>query len=152
MWDDTITIFNRYNTAAGDIYYYPTTITGVALYIDKAAAQTTTGLSDADSAKANFPVSISSDGSMSVLGAYDKPWLQPKQWAALLNDELAEYVTADEGNDIMMRGAWDKGVVDSSEYSRGGFLDYLRGKYDDVFLINSVGIYKLIPHIEISGK
>ena len=150
MWDDTITVFNRYEASDGEILYYPTVINGVDLIVDNAAAQATTGLADADEARLHIPYTVQ-NGSIMVGG---KKWLPPIAWAGQVNDDLSTSVTFDEGNDFFMLGIYPQTEepISSDDYSRTGFLDYLRLTYDDVYLIASVGKYDLIPHFEIGGR
>ena len=42
-------------------------------------------------------------------------------------------------------------VEDESIYTNG-LLSYMKSKYDNVFKINTVGKYSLIPHFEIGGE
>lgn len=144
------TIFNRYDLSDGTIMYYATIIQNCHFIVDKAAAQAKTGLEDADELFVSFDYQTDSSGTVLVDG---KPYLGAKSWSRLVNDDLPNYVTMREGNDIVMRGEWDgEQTISSSDYGRNGFYDWLRNSRDDVYLISSVGKYDLIPHFEIGGR
>ena len=143
-----LTVFNRYDAAADDVRYYATIIHGATLQVDKAAAISTSGLKDADSMWCSIPYANMGDH-IEINGI---PHLSPKEWAAQTGDEMEQSITFDEGRDILMDGEWDgPKVVNEADYSRVGFLGYLRNRYDGVYLINSASRYDLIPHFELGG-
>lgn len=143
-----LTVFNRYDAAADDVRYYATIIHGATLQVDKAAAISTSGLKDADSMWCSIPYANMGDH-IEINGI---PHLSPREWAAQTGDEMEQSITFDEGRDILMDGEWDgPKVVNEADYSRVGFLGYLRNRYDGVYLINSASRYDLIPHFELGG-
>lgn len=143
-----LTVFNRYDAAADDVRYYATIIHGATLQVDKAAAISTSGLKDADSMWCSIPYENKVDH-IEINGI---PHLSPKEWAAQTGDEMERSITFDEGRDILMDGEWDgPKVVSEKDYSRVGFLGYLRTRYDGVYLVNSASRYDLIPHFELGG-
>lgn len=144
----TVTVFNRYDASPTDTRYYATVIKDVKLQVDKAAAVSTSGLKDADSMWCSIPYA-NMDSHIEINGI---PHLSPKEWAAQTGDEMERSITFDEGRDILMDGEWDgPKVVSEEDYSRVGFLGYLRTRYDGVYLINSASRYDLIPHFELGG-
>ncbi len=149
MYNDTITLFNRYANREGDTWY-PTVIKGVNLNIDRAAIIAKYGAQSADSVVLNIRYKIDGENKMIA----DKPWLPPKQWAELTNDELGDALTFSSGTlfDFFYVGEWPntEPVIDT-EYS-SGFYSYMNKEYDNVFAITSVGLYSVIPHFEILGK
>lgn len=144
----TVTVFNRYDASPTDTRYYATVIDGVKLQVDKAAAVSTSGLKDADSMWCSIPYA-NTNSHIEINGI---PHLSPKEWAAQTGDEMEQSITFDEGRDILMDGEWDgPKVVSEADYSRVGFLGYLRNRFDGVYLINSASRYDLIPHFELGG-
>ena len=149
MYNDTITLFNRYANRSGDVWF-PTVIHGVNLNIDRAAIVAKYGAQSADSVVLNVRYSFAGDNKI-VAG---KPWLPPKEWAELINDELGAALTFKGGTvfDFFYVGEWpDSKPIADTEYN-GGFYTYVNQEYDNVFAITSVGLYTLIPHFEILGK
>ena len=143
-----LTVFNRYDAAADDVRYYATIIHGATLQVDKAAAISTSGLKDADSMWCSIP--YSNDGEYITIDG--KKHLSPREWALQVGDDMETTLTIAEGKDILLDGEW-KGanVVNDRDYPRTGFLSFLRGTHDGVYLINSVARYDLIPHFELGG-
>ena len=147
---DTVTVFNRYDSeVSGENYntWYPTVIKGVKRTVDKAARQNKSGLENADAASLSVPYKVSG-GNIFVTS---KQYLPPKDWDEQVNENLPNTITFTEGEDFFIRGEYGTEPIRDADY-RGGFYNYINSHYDDVFLINSVGFYKLIPHFEISGK
>lgn len=143
-----LTVFNRYDAAADDVRYYATIIHGATLQVDKAAAVSTSGLKDADSMWCSIPYSNMGDH-IEING---KLHLSPKEWAQQVGDDMEESLTLAEGKDILLDGEWlGAKVINDADYPRSGFLGFLRGMYDGVYLINSVARYDLIPHFELGG-
>ena len=149
MYNDTITLFNRYVNREGDTWY-PTIIRGVNLNIDRAAIVAKYGAQSADSVVLNIRYSFSSDKKIVA----DKPYLPPKEWSELPNDELGGSITFAGGTlyDFFYVGEWNNTEpISDREYPKG-FYAYMNEEYDNVFAVSSVGLYTVIPHFEILGK
>ena len=149
MYNETITLFNRYSNREGDSWY-PTVIRGVNLNIDRAAIIAKYGGQSADSAVLNVHYLLE-DGNKIVA---NKPWLPPKAWEEQTNDELGTSLTFKGGNafDFFYVGEWsDTAPISDGDYNEG-FYTYMNKRYDYVFAITSVGMYTVIPHFEILGK
>lgn len=149
MYNDTITLFNRYANRDGDTWY-PTIIRGVNLNIDRAAIVAKYGAQSADSAVLNIRYLFS--GGNKIVA--DKPYLPPKEWSELPNDELGGSITFAGGAlfDFFYVGEWQsEAPISDIEYA-DGFYSYMNKRYDNVFAITSVGLYTVIPHFEILGK
>ena len=149
MYNDTITLFNRYANRDGDTWY-PTVIRNVNLNIDRAAVIEKYGAQSADSAF----LSIRYKADMSNKIIAEKPYLPPKEWSELPNDELGSSITFTAGTlfDFFYVGEWlTTEPINDREY-REGFYAYMNAEYDNVFAITSIGIYSVIPHFEILGK
>lgn len=179
LHQDTITLFNRYESKLGD-KWYATVIHGVHVRMDKAAIQAKYGAESADAVTVMVPcqrerpailiggyrirvddpgVLIDEDGFSGRYQIADKAWLPPKEWDAQTNDELPDTVTFTSGNghDFFMVGEWDGDtVIDDESYitaKDSGFYSYMSRTHDFVFAITSVGgPYRLIPHFELTGK
>ncbi len=83
------------------------------------------------------------------------PYLAPKEWAKLTNDELANYVTLNDDAqyfDFFIVGEYATDVVNDEDYTNG-FYNYVNAENDYVYAITSVGgPYSLIPHFEIMAR
>lgn len=150
MYNNTVTVFNKYTDQAKNIYWYPHVLTGVDLITDKAANIAKTGLDGADSANLHVKYTLY-DGKKFVNG---KQWLPPKEWASQTNDKLSETLTFASG-DFFIEGEYSEEMASDEDYvtKYSGFYDYMNKLKDNVFLISNVGgPYTLIPHFEIGGK
>ena len=82
MYDETITLFNRYEDQTGNVFWYPTVLQHVDLITDKVANIVRTGIDSADTA--SLHVAYTPDnGTIVVQG---KKWLSPKAWKAQTNE------------------------------------------------------------------
>lgn len=89
MYDETITLFNRYEDQTGNVFWYPTVLQHVDLITDKVANIVRTGIDSADTA--SLHVAYTPDnGTIMVQG---KKWLSPKAWKAQTNEELPGTIT-----------------------------------------------------------
>lgn len=169
MFNDTITLFNRYESRLGDTWY-PTVIHGCNLNIDKSAIIAKYGPESQDNAVLNvqFTVEDLQDGEPQCkqipwlegkkLVIADKIWLPPNQWDAQVNDELAKTITFEDGGnfDFFWYGEWTGDDVinddDPAYMADLGFYGYMNRTQDYVFAISAVGLYTAIPHFEIMGR
>lgn len=168
MYNDTITLFNRYESRFGDTWY-PTVIRGCHLNMDKAAIIAKYGADTQDNATLNIRFSVEElqngepqckqipalDGKKLVIAG--KIWLPPNQWDAQVNDALPNTVTFEGGNnfDFFWFGEWTgTDVISDDEYSADeGFYGFINRTQDYVFAITTVGgPYTVIPHFEIMGR
>lgn len=146
MFDKTITLFNRYHSRQGDIFI-PHVINNVQLRMDKASILAKYGADAKDSAT----LIINTPGDMSISGI---PYLPPKEWAKLVNEELANYITINDNAtyfDFFIVGEYPEEVVNDDDYL-DGFYNHLNTEKDYVYAITSVARYDLIPHFEIMAK
>lgn len=148
MYQDTVTIFNHYESRLGDMWY-PTVIHGVNFQADKAAITAKYGFESND--KAVLGVHYERVGGQIFIDG--KQYLPPKEWELQTNDKLSESVTfaSGENGDFYMLG--DFGSVEpvlDQDYT-DGFFNYMNDSYDFVFAITSVAQYSVIPHFEIMG-
>lgn len=151
MYNDTITLFNRYKSKQGFVWY-PTILHNVNLNKDKAAIIAKYGTEAAD--KAILNVRYRDIDGVKKVG--EKIWLPPKEWVAQPNGLLDKSLTFTDGTgfDFFMEGEWEGGEVPvQDEDCRDGFYNELNKRYDYVFAITAVGgPYSVIPHFEIMGR
>ena len=148
MYLDTITLFNKYESRLGDMWY-PTVICGVNLNIDRAAIMAKYGAESKDAVVLNVGYEIL-NGSKYVDG---KLYLPPKEWENQTNNKLSDSLTFSSGNNADFFIVGDYGSADpipDDDYD-DGFYNYMNKSKDNVFVITSVGEYSAIPHFEILG-
>jgi hypothetical protein len=148
MYNDVITVFNRYENSSG-VFWYPSVLKNVNVNIDKGYVLRQYGADSQDNAILNVKYRIS-DGEKFV---GNKKWLPPKQWDAQTNDLLSETITFYGGNDFdfFWMGNWEgAGPISDDDYN--GFFNYMSKKHDYVFRITNVSTLSVIPHFEITGR
>lgn len=148
MYSGTVTLFNRYKSRLGDMWY-PTVIHGVNIQIDKAAIIAKYGAESKDNAILNVKYHILDNTKM----VGNKPYFPPKEWERQTNDKLPETITFASGVDFdfFMFGEYPTTEPISDDDYIDGFYDYVNDEYDFVFAITSVAQYSAIPHFEIMG-
>ena len=149
MYNDTVTVFNRYVDSLGNTIWHPHVLSGVNLIVDKAVITAKYGEVSKDNAVMNVKYRLV-DGNIMI---EDKPYLPPKEWENQANDKLPESITfSSEGNqfDFFMSGDYGSEEPILDEY--GDFYSDMQKKHDYVFAITSVAKYSVIPHFEITGK
>lgn len=155
MYDKIITLFNRYNSQTGTVWY-PHILTSVDLNTDRGAILKKYGLESTDNAQLHVRYHLRDGTKMIADSAGNElEWLQPKEWAKQTNDALEKSITFSPDS-FFWEGVWDGGPISDADYTDRryeGFYAYMNTKNDNVFLITSVGgPYPLIPHFEILGK
>ena len=149
MYNDTVTVFNRYVDSFKNTTWHPHVLSGVNLIVDKAVIAAKYGEVSKDNAVLNVKYHFA-DG---VIMVGDKPYFPPKEWENQTNDKLPESITfSSEGSefDFFMLGDYGNEEPIIDEY--GDFYSDMQKKYDYVFAITSVAKYSVIPHFEITGK
>lgn len=133
----TVTLFNRsYNADTEEETYYPTLLEGVDLVETKGDNVSKSGTDSADAAKLFVDV-----------GKMVKPYLSPKEWENLPEDEKPDYITFTSTKDFFVRG--DHTDVELPEESA---FEYMRTTYDDVYKVTTVYKYDdILPHFEVGG-
>lgn len=148
MYNDVITVFNRYKNADG-VVWYPSVLKNVNVNIDKGYILRQYGADSQDNAIVNVRY-VGSAGEKMVCG---KRWLSPKEWSAQNPELLPETLTFYGGNDFdfFWLGEWEgTEPIDDSEYK--GFYKYMYKNEDFVFRISAVSMLSVIPHFEIVGR
>lgn len=167
MYNDTVTLFCRYESRLGDTWY-PYILQNVNVNMDKSAIIAKYGAESADNVVLNVAYKIENleegetyeysqlprlKGKKLIVGK--KVWLPPKDWDKQPNDLLPQSLTFTSGQafDFFMLGEWEgDSPISDEEYGVKGFYDYVNSLYDYVFAITSVGgPYTVIPHFEIMG-
>lgn len=149
MYNNAVTIFNKSGNEKTGFVWYPTVIMGVDLLIDKSVGMAKTGLSDAN--KANLHIRYCNVDGRVIIDA--KPYILPKAWGSQGDELKTATITFNEGEDFFIEGEYSPDVVrDDDIMHTNGFFAYMKAKYDNVFKINTVGKYSLIPHFEIGGE
>jgi len=74
-----------------------------------------------------------------------KPYLLPKAWQDLDDNDKPEYFTFTGAIDFFVEGEF-------TEIGGDGFFNKIKSENDNCFMITNVDIYDLIPHFEIGGK
>lgn len=152
MYKDTITLFNRYSSPLGDVWYQ-TVIHGCDVNMDRANIISKYGVDTTANATLHIKYELV-DGEVVIAG---KKYLPAKAWEHQTNDILPETITFTPGAafDFFYVGEINdmEEPISDTAYSPTGFYDYMRGRLDGVFAIESVGgPYSLIPHFEIIGR
>lgn len=151
MYNDTITLFCKYEDQRKNITWYPTVLHNVNLNKDKAAIVARYGAESKDNAVLNVRYHIADENIIIA----DKIWLPPKEWDRQTNDLLLSSLTFTDGQefDFFCEGEWpDEKPIGDEDYGIDGFYNYMNKYYDYVFAITSVGgPYSVIKHFEIMG-
>lgn len=149
MYNDTVTIFNRYVDSLKNTIWYPHVISGVNLIVDEAVITAKNGEVRKDKAVMNVKYRFV-DGNI-MIG--DKPYLPPKGWENQTNDKLSESITfSSESTEFDFFMAGDYGSEEPILDDTGDFYSDMQKEHDFVFAISSVAKYSAIPHFEITGK
>lgn len=149
MYNDTVTVFNRYVDSLKNTIWHPHVLSGVNLIVDKSVINAKYGEVSKDNAVLNVKYHVVDSAVM----VGNKPYLPPKEWENQTNDKLSESITfSSEGSefDFFMLGDYGSEETILDEY--GDFYSDMQKKYDYVFAITSVAKYSVIPHFEITGK
>lgn len=151
MYQDVITLFNRYTTKDRKIIWYPTVLKDVNLNVDRASVIAKYGEKSQDNAILNVRYRI--DDSQMMIG--EKRWLPPKAWKNQDENTISGTITfspSAQEFDFFYGGEWrGKDPIADDDYT-GGFYAYMNRIYDWVYCITSVSKYILIPHFEVVAK
>lgn len=152
MYNDTITLFNRYPSKTQGDKWFPVVLHGVDVNMDRAALIKTMGIDSSDTVSLHIKCSRDSQGQVFI---GDKQYLLPKEYIKQPLENLGNYITFKSGKefDFFYVGEWaDSEPILDDDY-RNGFYDHMNSEYDNVFAISTAsGAYDLIPHFEILGK
>jgi hypothetical protein len=136
FYNKTITLYNL--AVSDDVMenetWYPTVLENVRLIEKMGHNSSKNGNSEANTARLHIML----DDSL------DKPFMKPREWARELNKD--NYFTACQEHDFFVIG--DTSIEDCETPD---FFNYMKKNYDGVYRITDVGIFDLIPHLEIGG-
>lgn len=136
FYNKTVTVYNKTTEGLmGKETWYPTVLENVRLLINKGENVSKTGLESADSAK----LSIKTDN-------LSKPYKKPLEWQNLSAEDKAKNFTLTSGFDFFVEGD-----TSGEEIQESDFFSYMKGKYDNCFMIKNVDVFELIPHFEVGG-
>ena len=136
-FNKTVTLFNRsFNAETEEETYYPTLLEGVDLVETKGANVTKSGMDSADAVKLFVD-----------LGKIPKPYMEPKAWDALPDDEKPNYITFHPTDDFFIKGDHtDLEIPESEAYG------WAHDNLDSVYKVTTVDRYEdIMPHFEVGG-
>lgn len=146
MFSDTITVFNfQEDKTNGSRIWYATVLSGVEVQINKGSNVRISGLESADSVSLHIPLTKANEEWF----ADGIQYLKQKAWFAL--EDKSGTFTLNPAKDFFALGNYGTKEYQDDDYNRG-LLEYMNAKYDDVYKITTVDVYKTIPHIEAGGK
>lgn len=149
---DSIVLYNRYVSGTMETeYYYGTRFDNVRIELTQGANILQSGVENADACLVKIP----NDASL------PKPYVAPEVWNDQTADEMAESFTIDLANhnffviakkdDLGIDLDLPTGTIESDKY-KGGFFEYVKGKYGHTYITDTLNVYQLIPRFEIGGK
>ena len=145
MYQDTITLFNRIDTASGTMWH-PVILHNVDLNADKGAMLAQYGDSCKDTAKLH----ISYTGDPAIIEGLT--YYGPKAYRALSSKSGAITFQSGSEFDFFIAGALSFQTDIADDDYADGFYNYANRTYDDCFCITSVAKYSVIPHFEIMAR
>lgn len=136
----TVTLFNcSVNPETGGERYYPTLFEGVDLVETKGANVSKSGMDSADAVKLYID--------FANLGKTLKPYLPPKAWDVLPEEEKQNYITFHSTEDFFAKG--DRTDVELPEESA---YEWMHENFDDVYKVTTIDKYEdILPHFEVGG-
>nr|DAQ58778.1 MAG TPA: hypothetical protein [Caudoviricetes sp.] len=136
----TVTLFNRsFNAETEEETYYPTLLEGVDLVETKGANVSKNGMDSADAAKLFVCIAD--------VGKTIKPYLPPKEWKALPEEEKPNYITFTPAEDFFIKG--DHTDLELPEESA---LEWVQDNFNDCYKVTTIDKYEdILPHFEVGG-
>ena len=137
FYDKTVTLFNRsFNAETEEEKYFPTLLENVNLVETKGANISKSGMESADAA--TLFVSLEN---------MEKPYIEPKAWAELPEEEKANCITFTPTDDFYVSG--DKTSISLPE---SNVYEYMLDNFDSVYKVTHIDKYTdVIPHLEVGG-
>ena len=147
-YKDSVVVYNRY--AKGPEQYFGTRFDNVRVELTQGADQKVSGMEDVSACVVKIPNAN-----------LPKPYIAPKAWKSLTEEEKAEYFTLDaESQNFFIIVKKEElgididvpdGLVESDGYD-GGFFEYVKEQYGYAFSLDTADVYSLIPRFEVGGK
>lgn len=156
LYQDTVTVFNRYMFEDETIWWMPTVLTGVHFVLDRAKVISTYGEQSTD----NVMLHVRYSGGRYAPVVQGKKYVLPKAFRKLDPASAESHITFAFGDDFdfLINGKWPElesitGNIDDDVYMNyGGFFNYMNENYDHVFAITGVSKYDLLPHFRITAR
>ena len=137
FYNDKVTLFNYFcDPDTEEEKCYLTLLENVNLVETKGANVTKSGMDSADAAKLFVD-----------LGKIPKPYMEPKAWDALPDDEKPNYITFHPTDDFFIKGDHtDLELPESEAYG------WAHDNLDSVYKVTTVDRYEdIMPHFEVGG-
>ena len=137
FYNKTVTLFNRsFNAETEEESYYPTLLENVNLVETKGANISKSGMESAD--VATLYVSLENMA---------KPYIEPKAWAELPEEEKANYITFTPTDDFYVSGDHT-----GTELPESNAYEYMLDNFDSVYKVTHIDKYTdVMPHLEVGG-
>jgi hypothetical protein len=137
FYNKTVTLFNRFcDPDTEEERYYPTLLDHVNLVETKGANVSKSGMDSA--AAATLFVDLEN---------MEKPYIDPKAWAALPDEEKDRFITFTPAEDFFVKGS-----CTGATYPECGAYEWMRDNYDAVYKVKHVDRYcDIMPHLEVGG-
>lgn len=135
FYNKTVTIYNKSTSddVMGADTWYPTVLSNVRVLFEHGKHKSLEG------------ESVTNDVRLHISTVDLSPeYLKPIEW--LTKEDKSGYFTLQQSSDFFVIGD-----TSSEDTSTSDFLEYMKSKYDDLFMIVSVGEFELIPHLEVIG-
>ena len=140
FYNDTVTLFNYFcDPDTEEEKCYLTLLENVNLVETKGANVTKSGMDSADAVKLYID--------FARLGKMGKPYMEPKAWDALPDDEKSNHITFRPTDDFFIKGDhMDLEIPDS------GIYEWAHDNLDSVYKVTTVDKYEdVMPHFEVGG-
>ena len=137
FYNNTVTLFNRsFNAETEEEKYYPTLLERVNLIETKGANVSKSGMDSADAATLFID-----------LENMAKPYIEPKAWAELPEEEKSKYITFAPAEDFFVKGSCTGATLpENSAY------EWMRDNFDSVYKVTHVDRYEnIMKHLEVGG-
>lgn len=164
LYKQTITLFNRVPGGVDEpSVWVPTVIPGVHLVISKSSDWSGSAGGSSGDVKLNIRYRRSGNDILirclttpQGSSAYYKRWYERKQWRRLPDkrNALTFSYGDNDGFDFFVEGVFTEfaSPISDLDFGRSGFYNHVNAEYDNVFAINSVSRFDVIPHFEITAK
>ncbi len=132
-----VTLFNYWmDPDTEEEKYYRTLLDGVDLVETKGANVSKSGMDSADAVKLYID-----------LTTLKKPYIEPKAWAALAEEEKQKYFTFVPAEDFFV-----KGDCTGATLPENGAFQWMQDNYDDCYKVTTIDKYEdILPHFEVGG-
>ena len=137
FYNNTVTLFNRsFNAETEEEKYYPTLLERVNLIETKGANVSKSGMDSADAATLFID-----------LENMAKPYIEPKAWAELPDEEKSKCITFAPAEDFFVKGSCAGATLpENSAY------EWMRDNFDSVYKVTHVDRYEnIMKHLEVGG-